>query len=741
MSTDTTLSPDRRLWQALHDGDLEAAGQALADGADVNSRSASGISIFLHFASEGRMPQAQFLKQKGANVNAVDRMRQNALHRLVVSGRHQHITDLMALGVDQNAYTASGAPALLLAVVQRNPGPMVRAMLDAGADPNVRAESGATPLLAAVSAGHYDLALDLVRAGADATAVDRLGQGVLHSLPPDAPVDFVRQLLALAPEINVDLPAKSGTTPLGQAANYGAADLITLLLEHGANPNTRSANQFGSRPTALMILAASEADPSLPAMRSALKAGADVFLRDNNGCNAAWYALHGRRPVMVPAGVPEEMAAQLAEQQRTTMASAVIDLLLEAGLDPQQPLGRDAATPYLLGPKGEAGVPWVHEMHRRGFPVNPEAYQGELSQGKRYPTPLGAALAHQELAIARALLEIGADPTLPAHLTPNDETPMHLLGVLFSSAKEEQAAHAIRSSLTGKSGDKVEEHNKKVQAQLEAARAKSSQQATQMLSELAQKAGRIDVVDGSGRTPLMTFIAQGRMDLAQHALGLGADPFLRDEQGLDALGVALQVGNIEGAHALLSHFKSTGQIDRAASCLLDAAYASPDRGQERHGFFQALHSLAEEPSLIQWLSASDEEGLTPLIVAAATAQEDLVDLFLSMGADPNIADAAGNTALHHGIAQQKSDITRALRAAGGQMEVPNSEGVTPLEVAGALGKAYMVKAATEQVEPNHAKWPMPDEVRQLRDAGRSAWAGLTVRGLPSTPGARTRMGM
>ena len=49
--------------------------------------------------------------------------------------------------------------------------------------------------------------------------------------------------LSLLLGFNVDTPLKGGWTGLLYACNHGNSDVVHLLLEHGANPNTQKGNR------------------------------------------------------------------------------------------------------------------------------------------------------------------------------------------------------------------------------------------------------------------------------------------------------------------------------------------------------------------------------------------------------------------------------------------------------------------------------------------------------------------
>ena len=84
-------NPDGALFQAVKDINIEAATQAIADGADVNAKGERGLTP-LHFAvvaalDSGDNKVIELLIENGADVNAK-----------IVSGRHQGMTPLDITG-------------------------------------------------------------------------------------------------------------------------------------------------------------------------------------------------------------------------------------------------------------------------------------------------------------------------------------------------------------------------------------------------------------------------------------------------------------------------------------------------------------------------------------------------------------------------------------------------------------------------------------------------------------------
>ena len=139
-----------------------------------------------------------------------------------------------------------------------------KALLSAGADVNEALPNGVTPLLLAITNVNYELAADLLRAGADPDP-DAVGWSALHQLawsrqPPVGfnnpervhrddvhALDLARQLMALGADPNAriekelkDRPRQrntggTGATPFFNAARTGDVDLMRVLVEYGAD--------------------------------------------------------------------------------------------------------------------------------------------------------------------------------------------------------------------------------------------------------------------------------------------------------------------------------------------------------------------------------------------------------------------------------------------------------------------------------------------------------------------------
>jgi ankyrin repeat protein len=240
-------------------------------GNTLDARDANGDTA-LHRAARGiHGDPVEDLIAGGADLNATNHQGRTPLHAAVkdlcVWGEASPLQLILRGKPNLNARDNEGHTALHLLVLSESAfrEESVRALLDAGADPNLRDNEGRTPLLVLLekSPSWFDsgpIARVLVEAGADPALADDRGRNALHHLAHirkqdgafffPTPPDFL-----LTEKMVVDARDQDGNTALHYAAS-GNDGVFGWLRQHGASLDVT--NHAGKTPRAL---AASRKDP------------------------------------------------------------------------------------------------------------------------------------------------------------------------------------------------------------------------------------------------------------------------------------------------------------------------------------------------------------------------------------------------------------------------------------------------------------------------------------------------
>ena len=182
----------------------------------------------------------------------------------------------------------------------------VRELLDNGVDINSQAPcSGGAPLDAAIGGGHMPLVRFLVERGADVNGVGYGDYTALMMAANQLCIEATQFLLDHGADPNLASPA-TGETPLhavcAKAFGENANDVLDILLKAGANPNSKAKNGVatttyyrdirvvGETP---LHLAAAYGDHAM--IKTLIDAGADPALKDDRGDSPlTWFSRHQR---------------------------------------------------------------------------------------------------------------------------------------------------------------------------------------------------------------------------------------------------------------------------------------------------------------------------------------------------------------------------------------------------------------------------------------------------------------
>ncbi len=404
------------------------------------------------FDALGRYPErraelealALTMIERGADIFAMDATKQTPLMRGVAAAGVRIVQALLDRGVDPNQRDRHGRSPLFAAFVL--PAPVAEAMacalIRAGADPELAAANGETPLglaLASPQSGlrpwfdwtRWKLPKRALRA-ADLPAAAQLGDAAA-----------VAKLIDLG--LPVDAHDAKGASALMRAAGAGHVDIVELLLDRGAD--LAQATAGGATPLSAAVTArrqnAVEAlldrglpvDQRMPGGGTVLMIAAALGYPDivsallARGADANAQDEHGTRPL--------HAAAQFAFANRDTgRARQTLELLIGKGaeLDARDDRG-DSALHVLLGARAEPRSVG-DQAHLQALLSLFLVGRADVNlQDDRGVSPLHACAMHGLILPARALLAARADPEATDSMGRTPREVANLLGFIDVAAE------------------------------------------------------------------------------------------------------------------------------------------------------------------------------------------------------------------------------------------------------------------------------------------------------------------
>ena len=567
-----------------------------------------------------------------------------------------------------HAKNADGDQPLHLAA-RRDDVAMIELLLEAGADVNDKGAKGWTPLHYAGAIDSKDACLALLEKGANRAALNDASQkpeqtariftrGVIKEYNPQlagadklftaieaGDAERVKALIAGNPKL-LRAQDGQGKTPLVLAAETNKPELLKLLIEAGAEVNTKGRHTALSKAAEgghlevvrLLLKHGAEVNPSRPdGPMDSMPLRAAAFTVDAGPAGAAFSAeLDDVK--MGPDGSPDptalrkkvaklkvdspealegtssEIMAKLVKPQPEPVREAkraILKLLLEAGADPKKD---DQA---IVAAAMSRETEMVRLLLARG--ANPNAEHKGMSTALGYAVAIGAPLP-----LIQMLLTAGADPLRVTN-------PELLLG-----------GSALSLAVHFKSKEVMEV----ILAALKPANLSAAEH-SEVLSSLtrggpaylrrALDAGfKINAKQTDGRTALMAAARVGSAESVRLLLAAGADVSARDKNSLTALNLAATTDSTETTRALLEAGADVNAQDEAGFTPLASAV-------ERHRTAQVSALLAHGAKL----ELAIKTGQTALLLAAGYGYADIVELLLKAGAKATVVWAQdGSNALH-----------------------------------------------------------------------------------------------
>lgn len=460
--------------------------------------------------------------------------------------------------------------AYLKAVLDNNSDKVMKLIAMGSVDKHATYQDGESAMWLAAERGHTKVLSTLIELECEIDATDNVGTTPLWIAAQNNNPEAVECLAKAGADVNLPLP-ESETSPLWIAAQEGHARIIKILARNFANVNR--CNKNGSSP----IWVAAQ-NGHLESVKMLALCGAHVDTRNRFGAT------------------PLFIAAQQGHVK-------VVNHLLDLGASPEasEKLGQ---TPlYVAVAKNHREV--VQLLAAKGANVNSATSQGV--------TPL---LIAAELGLTGMIDLLGS---LGAELNSVNQTGA---SALFVAAEKGHVA-AVDKLL--RLGIRVNICDNQGHSALYAAAWEGRCEIVELIG--GRRSANLDIMSGSGLTPLCVAAFKGHVEVARMLYQLGADPNAMGSGAVTPLWTAAREGHLDVAKVLVEELHADVNLQ-----------CSP-------------------------------HAVSAIWIAAQEGKHDMVRYLASVGADLNMVSKQGATALHIALLAKRPETFRQVLTLGGQAEI------------------------------------------------------------------------
>ncbi|CAL1285636.1 unnamed protein product [Larinioides sclopetarius] len=709
------ISYQQKLFEALGEGNMKDCQEYFYKGADVYGRDCN-FSTCLHIASKAPdIAAVNWILKDSLRTNVINRDGESLLHIAAKFNRVQimrHLVEkenMSLLDKDINGKTPlhvavekqstevieyisnfeicttrkdrNGYIPLHIAIF-RNDIAAVNILF--GKETNVdknKSNRNYTSLLIATLSKNLDFVKLLIAKKANVDSKCDFGHTSLHLATLTMDMEIVKVLIANGADVNAK--NEDGNTPLQYAAALGIMEIVEFLINKKADVNAADNRQF----TPLMV-AAINGHTSI--VQLLLDKGALVNSKESFGCAPLHFAADKGHYEIVELLLNHKAIIDCKSNENGTPLyfsargghKEIVKLLLKEGADVNAPESANSIALHQAAALGDKDI--VDMLIDKGADINLKDEAGS--------TALHHAASNTNGDIVKSLVKKGADIRT---INTSNITPLFILisrglsNLPLPELRDVNSADANGFTLlhlSAAAGDKalVEyciENKCDVNARnnygLTALHLAASENHQNIVSFLLNKGAEIDGNDQCGVTPLLLSVVFNCKDTLEILISHGTNELHSiSNDKIEALRYSVSAGKSDTLDLLFQKYKFN--INELPQDLLEVAVCGNHRrvvavllskGFEVNADVQPLHIAVRNKhyEMAEFLLANganpmllDEDNLTPLQIASAMGDAEMVEILLSQTTDIRIENDVIFSAAELAVGENQLDVIKVL---------------------------------------------------------------------------------
>lgn len=235
---------------------------------------------------------------------------------------------------------------------------------------------------------------------------------------------------------------------------------------------------------------------------------------------------------------------------------------------------------------------------------------------------------------------------------------------------------------------------------------------TEKVAQLLRGGAQLEAKDKEGFTPLSTAAYKGRGEIAKLLISKGAAV-----DAVDNVGGTPLLWAINGKHSALAQLliRKGANVNRKMS-------AKPGGDSPLH-----LAAATNQTNLVTFLlkngadvNSRNTNGFTPLHWSAFQGYKEVSAILLNHGASVNVKDKSSSTPLHQAAHSGRANVVPLLVSRGANVDLKTKDNLTARDIASRKGHGAVVKELTKEFRPAFGRNVIRNAQRELTKRGYDA---------------------